>query len=70
HLKAGETRSEEFELAAHELGFYDRHGKFIVEPGAFQVFINGGGEEGVSGSFICGPGPSAQKRRVLSKHVQ
>ena len=43
-LEAGATQRVEFMLTEKELGYFDNQGKFMVEPGAFGVFV--GGEEG------------------------
>ena len=40
-LKRGESKEVVFELGSEELGFYNRKGKFCVEPGEFDIFIGG-----------------------------
>lgn len=40
-LKQGESKTVTFELSRTELGFYDTEGKFIVEPGDFDIFVGG-----------------------------
>jgi len=40
-LKAGESRKVQFELTNAELGFYDNNGKWIMEPGEFEVYVGG-----------------------------
>lgn len=50
-LKAGEAKQVEFVLTAAELGFYDTNGKFIVEPGDFDIMVGPNSQEGVVGSF-------------------
>ena len=50
-LKAGETKQVEFVLTAAELGFYDNNGKFILEPGDFDIMVGTNSQEGVTGSF-------------------
>lgn len=40
-LKVGETKTINFTLNNEILGFYDNEGNFIVEPGAFMVFVGG-----------------------------
>lgn len=37
-LKPGASRTVRFTLDASDFGFYDNRGKFVVEPGAIQVF--------------------------------
>lgn len=50
-LKAGETKTVEFTLGAEELGYYFPDGKFVVEPGDFQVWIAPNAAEGLEGSL-------------------
>ncbi len=38
-LEPGETQGVTFELGAEQLGFYDVHMKFAVEPGEFEIMI-------------------------------
>jgi len=40
-LKAGESKTVEFLLTGEHLGFYDNQGKYIVEPGMFDVMVGG-----------------------------
>ena len=40
-LQPGQSRTVEFTLTPAELGFYDNAGKFIVEPGEFEVMVGG-----------------------------
>ncbi|GGK53545.1 MULTISPECIES: beta-glucosidase BglX [Flavobacteriaceae] len=40
-LKVGETKTINFTLNNEILGFFDNEGNFIVEPGAFMVFVGG-----------------------------
>jgi beta-glucosidase len=47
----GETRQVEFVLTPTELGFYDREMRFVVEPGAFKVWVGNSSEGGLEGSF-------------------
>lgn len=37
-LKPGESKTVRFTLDASDFGFYDNRGKFVVEPGAIQVY--------------------------------
>lgn len=37
-LKPGESTTVKFTLDASDFGFYDNRGKFVVEPGAIQVY--------------------------------
>ncbi len=50
-LKAGEASQIEFILTAAELGFFNNDGKFIIEPGDFDVMIGGNSVEGIIGRF-------------------
>ena len=50
-FKAGEEMQIEFYLTSDELGFYDNDGKFIVEPGEFDVMIGTNSANGLKGNF-------------------
>ncbi|MDR7208701.1 beta-glucosidase BglX [Flavobacterium piscis] len=50
-LKKGETKTVQFTLTDKELGFYDNEGKFLVEPGLFNVMVGWNSNEGLSGKF-------------------
>lgn len=41
NLPAGATERVSFVLGADELGFFDAAGKFIIEPGEFDLFVGG-----------------------------
>lgn len=51
HLEAGESKEVSFTLTEKELGFYDNEGKFIVEPGLFNVMVGTSSQEGLAGEF-------------------
>lgn len=51
-LSAGQSRTLTFALTKKELGFYNNSGKFMVEPGEFDVMVGGSSDQGLSGSFI------------------
>ena len=51
NLKKGETKQLNFELSKEELGFYNNEGKFIIEPGDFEVFVGGSSETSLKGGF-------------------
>jgi beta-glucosidase len=53
-LKKGEKRTINFTLTEDELGFYDNHGEYIVEPGEFEVFVGGNSVETLKTSFTLG----------------
>lgn len=38
HIKAGETKRVPFSIPSDKLGFYDREGKYRIEPGMFSLF--------------------------------
>jgi beta-glucosidase len=47
-LDPGQKRTLQFSLGRDDVGFYDNTGKFVVEPGAIEVFANdrsSGGEQ-------------------------
>ncbi|AWG22027.1 beta-glucosidase [Flavobacterium faecale] len=50
-LKKGETKTVKFTLTEQELGFYDNQGKFLVEPGAFNVMVGWNSNEGLTLKF-------------------
>ncbi len=50
-LRAGERRRVEFTLGAEHLGFYDNSARWIVEPGAFKVFVGTSSVGGLEGGF-------------------
>ncbi|HMO39090.1 MAG TPA: beta-glucosidase BglX [Saprospiraceae bacterium] len=51
YLEPGAAKTIAFTLTDQELGFYDATGKFIVEPGVFDVMVGPHSQEGLSGSF-------------------
>lgn len=50
-LKKGETKTIQFTLTDKELGFYDNDGKFLVEPGLFNVMVGWNSNEGLTSKF-------------------
>jgi beta-glucosidase len=50
-LKAGEKRRVEFTLTPEHLGFYNSEMRFMVEPGAFKVFVGNSSVGGLESSF-------------------
>jgi len=50
-IKAGETIRVSFRLSPKELGFYDGEGKFLVEPGDFDLWVGPSSAEGLHSSF-------------------
>lgn len=50
-LQPGEKRRVEFTLAPEHLGFYNRDMRFIVEPGAFNIFVGANSVDVLEASF-------------------
>lgn len=51
-LEPGERRTVRFTLGPRELGFYDQHMRWVVEPGAFQVWVGWSSDDGLEGRFV------------------
>lgn len=51
NLEPQESKTITFTLTNDELGFYDNQGKFIVEPGIFDVMVGTSSISGLNGSF-------------------
>lgn len=50
-LQPGQKRTVSFELTSEQLGFYDRHVRYVVEPGRFKVWVGPNSAEGLEGRF-------------------
>jgi beta-glucosidase len=50
-LKKGETKTVQFTLTDAALGFYDNDGKFLVEPGLFNVMVGWNSNDGLTTKF-------------------
>jgi beta-glucosidase len=50
-LAPGQTRTVTFGLTSNNLGYYDNSGHFIVQPGAFDVFVGDSSVGGLAGQF-------------------
>jgi beta-glucosidase len=50
-LDPGQSQTLEFQLTEKELGFYDNEGKFVVEPGKFEIMVGTSSVQGLSGKF-------------------
>ncbi len=50
-LRPGERRHLSFTLTPKNLGFINRHMRFVVEPGAFQVFVGTSSVGGLEAHF-------------------
>jgi beta-glucosidase len=55
-LNPGESREVAFSLATHDLGYYDTAGRWLVEPGKFQLWLSkdSAGGEPVDFELISG----------------
>lgn len=73
-LAAGETKHVAFQLCVNQLGFYNRHMEFVIEPGTVEVMIGSSSEDiRLQGSFeIIGPTTdiSAAKSYVCAVEVR
>jgi beta-glucosidase len=50
-LKPGQTQRLTFKLDKQDVGFYDNNGRFVVEPGAIDVYAGDGSTGGEHDSF-------------------
>lgn len=50
-LQSGESREIEFVLAGDELGFYDKNGNYLIEPGEFRLWLGGSSEATLHSDF-------------------
>jgi beta-glucosidase len=50
-LKAGETRTVTFTIAAGDLAFHDQQMRLVTEPGRYQVWIAPDSVRGLEGEF-------------------
>ena len=50
-LKAGETKSVQFELSPSEIGFYNNSMEYTVEQGAFKIYIGRNSEDLLESEF-------------------
>jgi len=53
-LNAGEKRRVQFTLKPEHLGFYNREMRFVVEPGAFKVFVGNNSNDVLEANFEVG----------------
>ena len=51
NLKKGESKTVNFTLTNNELGFYNNDGKYLVEPGVFEVFVGGSSDKTLNSKF-------------------
>ena len=50
-LAARETKTLGFDLEAASLGFHGRDNRYVVEPGAFRLWVGGDSQSGLEGGF-------------------
>ena len=50
-LAPGEARTVRFEVPVSDLGFWDQQMRYVVEPGAFAVWVGPSSAEGLEGRF-------------------
>jgi beta-glucosidase len=50
-LAARETKTLAFDLEADSLGFHGRDNRYVVEPGAFRLWVGGDSASGLEGGF-------------------
>lgn len=51
HLSPGESQDVQFTLSGHDLGYYDKNGRWLVEPGEFQVWLTKDSASGKPAEF-------------------
>ena len=51
HLKPQETKTVIFDLSTNNLGFHNSEGKYIVEPGKFDIWVGPGSDTGLKSEF-------------------
>lgn len=49
--RVGQTRTATFTLDKDDVGFYDNSGRFVVEPGAIDVYAGDSSAAGLHDSF-------------------
>ena len=57
-LKAGETRTVKLSVKASDLGYHDETGRYVIEPGPFEVFAGSSSQAQLSAKFELVAGPS------------
>jgi beta-glucosidase len=50
-LQPGEAQTARFEVPAQQLGFWGPGMRYIVEPGAFKLWIGSDSQSGLEGDF-------------------
>jgi beta-glucosidase len=51
-LEPGKSQTEVFKISSSELGFYDANGKWVVQPGKFEVWASQDSASGVPADFV------------------
>ena len=51
HLNPGESQDVQFTLSGHDLGYYDKNGRWLVEPGEFQIWLTQDSASGKPAEF-------------------
>jgi beta-glucosidase len=54
-LNAGQTKTVSFRLDRSDVGFYDNSGRFVVEPGAIDVYAGDSSVGALTDSFTVTP---------------
>jgi beta-glucosidase len=54
-LEPGQTRTVTFTLDRSDVGFYDNSGRFVVEPGAIDVYAGDSSNAQLTDSFTVVP---------------
>lgn len=50
-IKSGESETITFTLGPDELGFFDNEGKWLIEPGDFEIMVGGSSDDTINKSF-------------------
>ena len=51
HLKAGETKTVDFELSAEDLAFYNIKNERVIESGAYDLWVGGSSDDNLRSEF-------------------
>jgi beta-glucosidase len=51
-LRAGETRTVRFKLDVARLGVHDDDGRYVLDPGTFEIYLGGSSRASETVSFI------------------
>jgi beta-glucosidase len=53
-LEVGQVETVKLSVPIEQLGFYNEHMKYTVEPGKLQIFVGGSSQETIAGAFEVG----------------